>query len=170
MEPGARILPDGTCRFRVFAPTHPSVTLELPARCESRPLRPEAEGYWVADFEDIAHGERYMFRPGTGPARPDPASLYQPEGVHFASQVWDHRGFRWTDAAWRGIPPEDMVMYELHAGTFTPEGTLEAVAGRLDHLVSLGVNAIELMPVAQFPGARTASRAWWTPAMPGRWP
>lgn len=152
MESGSRFLPDGTCRFRVFAPYLKSVSLELPARTETRPLVRDADGYWSAAWKDLAHGERYLYRLDDRLSRPDPASHSQPEGVHAASEAWDHSRFRWTDAGWAGIAPEDMVMYELHAGAFTEAGTLEAVAERLDHLAGLGVNALEVMPVSQFPG------------------
>lgn len=156
MAPGSRFLPDGACRFRVFAPALKSVALELPARGEIRPLLRDADGYWSAAWKDIAHGERYFYRLEDRledrVSRPDPASHSQPDGVHAASQAWDHSRFRWSDAGWVGIALEDMVMYELHAGTFTPGGTLEAVADRLDHLIGLGVNAIEIMPVCPFPG------------------
>lgn len=152
MDIGSRFLPDGTCRFRVYAPFPDSMAVDFPARKETRPLVRDPDGYWSAAWKDIVHGERYLYRLGDRVSRPDPASHSQPEGVHAASQAWDHSRFRWSDSGWAGIPPEDMVIYELHAGTFTAEGSLEAVAGRLDHLSGLGVNAIELMPVSQFPG------------------
>ena len=85
---------------------------------------------------------------------PDPASNYQPYGVHGASQVIDHNDFQWSDMQWQGIPLEKMVIYELHIGTFTSEGTFDAVIPRIQELSSLGINVIEIMPVAQFPGER----------------
>lgn len=154
MDIGARYLGNGRCRFRVFSPGKNSIMVEFPGRRESRPLQKERHGYWSAEWTDISPGDRYLFRLDSQPARPDPASHYQPDGVHGPSQVWDHGAFRWTDSGWHGVALEDMVMYELHAGTFTPEGSLEAAAGKLDHLVELGVNAVEIMPVNQFPGKR----------------
>ncbi|HEX9163602.1 MAG TPA: malto-oligosyltrehalose trehalohydrolase, partial [Thermoanaerobaculia bacterium] len=99
-----------------------------------------------------AAGTRYLFVLGDK-ERPDPASRLQPESVHDPSEVFS-REFQWTDAHWKNIPLEDYVIYELHVGTFTPEGTFDAVAGHLDQLKTLGVTAIELLPVAQFPGDR----------------
>ncbi|MGH9282200.1 MAG: malto-oligosyltrehalose trehalohydrolase, partial [Acidimicrobiales bacterium] len=89
-----------------------------------------------------------------GPALPDPRSAWQPAGVHGPSRVVDHGAFRWTDGGWGGVHLPSAVLYELHVGTFTPEGTFDAAAGRLDHLVDLGVDAVELLPVAQFRGTR----------------
>ena len=99
-------------------------------------------------------GSLYQYRiDGSGPF-PDPASRFQPEGVHGPSQVVDPSRFRWTDAHWRGVAPEDLVIYELHVGTFTSEGTYRAVADRLPYLKKLGITAIELLPLADFPGTR----------------
>ena len=86
--------------------------------------------------------------------RPDPASKSQPEGVHRASEVIDDRGFRWGDANWRGLALEDYIIYEIHVGTYSSEGTFDAIVPHLVELKELGVTAIELMPVAQFPGDR----------------
>jgi len=97
---------------------------------------------------------RYLYRLNNSLEFPDPASRLQPEGVHGSSQVVDLRPFEWTDSDWKGIPLEDVVFYELHVGTFTEEGTFAALIPHLDRLADLGVNTIELMPIAQFPGAR----------------
>ena len=99
-------------------------------------------------------GTRYFLRLSNGRELPDPASRFQPDGVHAASAVVDTRNFPWTDAGFRGHALNELVIYELHAGTFSEEGTLEAAIARLDDLVNLGITAIELMPVAQFPGKR----------------
>ena len=99
-------------------------------------------------------GDDYAFSLDGGAALPDPRSLHQPHGVHGPSRIVDHTSFSWTDAAWRGSPLADATIYELHVGTFTPSGTFDGVAGRLPFLRDLGVTAIELMPVAAFPGAR----------------
>src|SRR5579884_3586567 len=95
-----------------------------------------------------------MASPSPSSPRPDPRSPYQPEGVHGPSAPVDFGAFEWTDGAWRAGKLRDQVIYELHVGTFSPEGTFEGVIGRLDHLVALGVTAVELMPVAEFSGRR----------------
>jgi maltooligosyltrehalose trehalohydrolase len=112
------------------------------------------QGYWAVELEGMGAGTRYMFRRQDGTERPDPASRSQPEGVHGPSEVVDHAQFSWTDTAWRGLPMERMIIYELHVGTFTNNGTFQGVMDRLAELVDLGITAVELMPVAQFPGER----------------
>ncbi len=104
--------------------------------------------------DGVGHGDRYRFRLDGGEPLADPASGWQPDGVHGPSAVVDARRFRWTDDGWRGVELPDTVLYELHVGTFTPEGTLDAAAGQLDRLAALGVTTIELMPVNAFPGER----------------
>src|SRR5262249_10487002 len=99
-------------------------------------------------------GQRSLYRLDGRHERPDPASLWQPEGVAGPSAVLRTDAFRWTDAGWRGVPREDLVVYELHVGTFTPEGTFDAIVPRLLALRELGVTAVELLPVGQFPGGR----------------
>jgi maltooligosyltrehalose trehalohydrolase len=110
-------------------------------------------GYFHAVVEDVSAGAFYQYRLDDQKERPDPASRYQPQGVHGPSQIVDGQ-FDWNDSEWRGLPLEKYVFYELHVGTFTPQGTLEAVIPRLSALKDLGITAIELMPVAQFPGDR----------------
>jgi malto-oligosyltrehalose trehalohydrolase len=134
-------------RFDVWAPNAGSVEVEVNG--VRHPMTgAERAGWWTA----VAEGGDYGFvLDGEGPF-PDPRSLRQPDGVHGLSRVHDHQRFRWTDDAWRGRPLAGSVLYELHVGTFTPEGTFEAAIGRLGHLVELGVDAVELMPVAAFPG------------------
>jgi isoamylase len=152
---GARIVAGGV-EFRVWAPGHQRVDVVVYGDGGGRdhPLREEGEGWWSGRVEGIGAGARYRFRLDGGDAFPDPASRSQPEGVHGPSEVVDPDAFAWTDAGWRGIAAEDAVVYEAHVGTATPEGTFDALAGRLDHLAELGVTALELMPVAEFPGAR----------------
>jgi maltooligosyltrehalose trehalohydrolase len=99
-------------------------------------------------------GARYRYRVDGWQEVPDPASRYQPEDVHGASQVVDPAAFVWSDEHWNGRPWEETVLYELHVGSFSPEGTFAGVEGRLDHLTDLGVTAIELMPLSEFPGRR----------------
>jgi len=152
---GARVVPGGV-EFRVWAPGHGRVDVVAYGEAGARdhPLAREGGGWWSGRVEGIGAGARYRYRLGGGGAYPDPASRSQPEGVHGPSEVVDPDTFRWTDGGWRGIPLEEMVLYEAHVGTATPEGTFDALAGRLDHLRDLGVTALELMPVAEFPGAR----------------
>ncbi len=109
-------------------------------------------GWWCAEVPDVAAGTDYGFRLDDGEPLPDPRSLRQPSGVAGPSRTYDHSAFRWTDRRWPGVPLHGSVIYELHVGTFTTEGTFDGAIGRLDHLRDLGVHAIELMPVAAFPG------------------
>ncbi|MGH2693537.1 MAG: malto-oligosyltrehalose trehalohydrolase [Actinomycetota bacterium] len=138
-------------RLEVWAPHAGRVELVLGEK--RAPMIPGDRGWWRGELE--LEGERdYAFSLDGGPPRPDPRSPWQPGGVDGPSRTVDHVSFGWTDRAWRPPPLEDWVIYELHVGTFTPEGTFAAVSSRLDHLRSLGVSAIELMPVAEFPGDR----------------
>ncbi|GGH65371.1 malto-oligosyltrehalose trehalohydrolase [Filimonas zeae] len=118
------------------------------------PMTKNESGYFAITLNNVAEGTRYYYQPEEGKDVPDPASHYQPEGVHGPSEVVHHTSFAWEDAGWCGLPFNQLVLYELHVGTFTPEGTFEAIIPRLDYLAEIGVNAIELMPVAQFPGTR----------------
>lgn len=118
-------------------------------------MRRESDGYFTVQARGISIGQRYAFHLASGEVRPDPASRSQPEGVHAPSAVWNPSNFEWTDQDWRGIPRAELVLYELHVGTFTAEGTFAAILPRLDQLRDLGITAIELMPVAQFPGNRS---------------
>jgi maltooligosyltrehalose trehalohydrolase len=152
---GAHPLPDGRCEFVVWGPRVEGAELELlgsPPR--TLPMQKTERGYWQVTAEDVPLDCAYRYRLNGSRSRPDPASRVQQEGVHGSSRFDDPHSFRWNDASWRGIELESMVMYELHVGTFTPEGTFEAIIPRLDELSAVGVNAIELMPVAQFPGER----------------
>jgi maltooligosyltrehalose trehalohydrolase len=116
-------------------------------------LRPAGCGYYEAVVEGVAAGARYLIVLDGDKERPDPASKSQPDGVHGPSEVTD-TCFAWGDAGWRSPPLDDYVIYELHVGTFTPEGTFDAVVPHLAGLRDLGVTAVEVMPVAQFPGRR----------------
>lgn len=147
--------PGGT-RFSVWAPEAAAVDLLLGDGPGARtiPLGRRADGVFAATVPGARAGTRYRFRMAGGEAWPDPASRFQPDGVHGASEVVDPREFRWSDAGWGGVPLGSLVLYELHVGTFTPEGTFAAAAGRLEALADLGVTAVELMPLADFPGAR----------------
>lgn len=148
---------DGGVRFAVWAPEalRVEVVCETPGRAPlAARLEKDSEGVFQGLVARIGPGDLYRYRvDGAGPY-PDPASRFQPLGVHGPSQVIDPRAFAWTDRTWQGIPLDRLVFYELHVGAFTPEGTFAAAAGRLPYLVELGITAIELMPVADFPGSR----------------
>ncbi len=150
---GAELTPDG-CRFRLWAPDVSTVTLciEGPGPGREFALTPDDQGWVDVVADGVVAGTRYRWRLPDGLMVPDPASRFQPDDVHGASEVIDPLAFRWTDGDWEGRPWEETVLYELHIGTFTPEGTFGAAIDRLDHLVDLGVTAVELMPVADFPG------------------
>lgn len=137
--------------FAVWAPEADRVDLVLEG--DSVVMQEGGQGWWrrVADAE---HGSRYGFSLDGSPTRPDPRSHSQPDGVHGMSAIVDHGRFRWTDDQWRGVSHRGAIIYELHVGTFTDEGTFEAAIARLPHLVDLGIDAIELLPVAEFPGDR----------------
>ena len=152
---GANLREEGV-EFRVWAPAHESVDVVLygPAAEEVRPLHPVGAGWFAGEVEGIGAGARYRYRLDGGGAFPDPASRAQPDGVHEPSEVVDPSAFAWTDGGWRGCRCEELAIYELHVGTFTPEGTFDAATERLDELAALGVTAVEPMPVASFPGAR----------------
>ena len=115
---------------------------------------PDADGTFSADVDGVGPGDDYAFSLDGGPARPDPRSPWQPSGVHGPSRLVDHGAFAWTDDGWAPLPLADAVVYELHVGTFSPEGTFDGAVACLGHLVDLGVTAVEVMPVAEFPGRR----------------
>jgi len=150
---GAEVRPDGTVRFRLWAPTVPSVALQLDGG-EALPMRAAGEGWFELTTDRVGPGARYHYVLPDGLKVPDPASRFQPDDVHGPSQVVDPGGYRWRNTGWHGRPWHEAVLYELHVGTFTPEGTYRAVIDRLDHLVELGVTAVELMPLADFAGTR----------------
>jgi maltooligosyltrehalose trehalohydrolase len=155
-EPTLGAVPDGVgTRFTVWAPEARVVEVELRAAggFDRRRLAPAGDGTFTAAFE-VGAGTRYRFLvDGRGPF-PDPASRSQPDGVHGASEVVDPRTFAWTDASWTGVAIEEAVIYELHIGTFTDEGTFAGAARRLPDLARLGITVVELMPLADFPGDR----------------
>ena len=117
-------------------------------------MQREKRDFFQHTEANVVEGQRYAFRIGGGPERPDPCSLWQPDGVHAASAVFRPERFTWSDRDWKGMRREELVFYELHIGTFTPEGTFGAVIPRLRELRELGVTAVEIMPVGQFPGDR----------------
>ena len=152
---GAIWLGNGRCRFRVWAPAVRKVELCIVSAPErSAILQGGERGYHEAEIDGIEPGALYVYRLDGDKQRSDPASRCQPKGVHGPSQVVDPAAHVWGDSSWRGLALEHYILYELHVGTFSPAGTFDAVILYLDRLGELGVTAIELMPVAQFPGAR----------------
>jgi maltooligosyltrehalose trehalohydrolase len=154
---GMELQPGGDAHVRVWAPACGSVEIVLEARGgdEGRriiSLEREDDGYFAAALEDVRAGDRYWFRLDGERLRPDPASRFQPDGPHGASMVVDPSTFAWTDARWPGVTQDGQVIYEMHVGTFTPEGTWAAAAGHLGRLADLGVTVVEMMPVSEFAG------------------
>lgn len=155
MRLGAHYLGNGRCEFSLWAPFLRGVAVKIVSPEEHIiPMERYKNGYWRVAVDRIFSGTLYFYRLEENLDRPDPASNFQPESVHGPSQVIDHSAFQWKDENWSGIPLEKMIIYELHVGTFTPEGGFEAIVPRLDDLCDLGINAINIMPVAQFPGER----------------
>ena len=156
LYPGAMCLGDARVRFRVWAPRCSRVAVrvvDVPGR-EPAPMTEAGDGWFEATLDGIVRRARYTYILDGLRERPDPASRALPEGVHGPSEVVDTSIFVWSDGDWRGRALKDMVLYEIHVGTFTPEGTFDAIVPRLPRLRALGVTAVEIMPVASFPGAR----------------
>jgi len=151
---GAQVLPDGSVRFALWAPSAEQVSLWLDDTQALLPMVRRRDGWFEWTTAQAQPGTRYLFELPNGNRVPDPASRHQPEDVHGPSEVIDPTVYPWKDEAWTGRPWHETVLYELHVGTFTPDGTFLAAIDKLDELVELGVTAIELMPVADFPGAR----------------
>ncbi|PQO45390.1 alpha-amylase family glycosyl hydrolase [Blastopirellula marina] len=149
---GPQFQDDGSVRFLVHAPACDRLTLQIEGEhAQEIPMNQEEPGVFTTMLA-VPAGTRYWFRVPDGNPRPDPASRYQPEGVHRPSELVDERRYAWGDSQWKGISKQSMIVYELHIGTFTKEGTYISAIDRLDELVELGVTAIELMPLAQSAG------------------
>ena len=144
---------NGTWMFFVWAPKRQSVELHLLGLDRYIPMHPEPQGYFSVTVADLKPGDKYLYRLDKEIERPDPASRYQPEGVHGPSALVSTE-FEWSDASWISPPLRDSVFYELHVGTFTEEGSFEAIIPYLPELKELGITTIQLMPIAQFPGSR----------------
>jgi len=153
---GAELQPEGGARFRLWAPAVHAVALRLEGESGRRDLAMTAldGGWFERQVAEAAPGQRYRYLLDGEAVVPDPASRFQPEDVHGPSELVDPCGFAWPDEGWRGRPWQETVLYELHVGSFTPSGTYQGVAEKLDRLVELGVTAIELMPLAESPGGR----------------
>jgi maltooligosyltrehalose trehalohydrolase len=154
---GANVVANGV-KFSLWAPTATTVAVQIATgvaagdhdmvRCASD------RGVWEISIAAAKAGDRYGYRIDGGDPLPDPVSRSQPDGVHALSAIVDPSDFHWTDEAWRGVSMADFVLYEIHVGTFTPEGTFDGAIARLPDLLALGVTAIEIMPIASFPGRR----------------
>jgi maltooligosyltrehalose trehalohydrolase len=152
---GAVCAGNNQTRFRVWAPARESVELQiLQPRPRRAVLMKLEHGYFEATVEGLPPGSLYRYVLDHQEDLPDPASRFQPHGVHGPSQVVDSEAFRWTDGKWRGRALDEYVIYELHVGAFTPHGTFDSAIPHLNELKDLGVTAVEIMPVAQFPGSR----------------
>jgi len=149
---GATPLAGGGVQFRVWAPRVSQMSVRI-AGHEPRAMNRSGEDFELI-VENAQPGDRYGLVLDGSPERPDPCSRSQPEGVHSPSEIIDPASFAWSDANWKGIALAEYIFYELHVGTFTPQGTFDGVRSKLEYLRDLGVTAIELMPVAQFPGSR----------------
>ncbi|MCF2497531.1 malto-oligosyltrehalose trehalohydrolase [Dyadobacter chenhuakuii] len=151
--PGVRFNEFGEAQVVVWAPELEEIALLLEKTQEQLPLKKQEMGYWLLRTDALKPGDLYQFVVKDKP-QPDPASLWQPQGVHGPSAAYDVRNFKWTDKDLPQLALKDYIIYELHTGTFTEEGTFAAMESKLDYLVELGINAIEIMPVSQFAGAR----------------
>ncbi len=152
---GATPLPGQGWRFVVWAPAAKELRIHIVSDSDRVvPMQKSDSGYFETTIKKLEPDARYLYRFEDGRDLPDPASRFQPEGVHGPSQVIDLNDFKWTDSSWRGLELDRSVIYELHVGTYTPEGTFEALIPHLAALRDLGITTIELMPVAQFTGSR----------------
>lgn len=153
---GANVTENEGTDFRIWAPKVKNLAVQIVSgkAAGTVVLQPEPEGFFSGVVSGVSAGDRYFFIPDNNPARPDPASRFQPDGVHAASCVVNPRDFTWHDNDWKGIPLEEYLIYELHVGTFSRSGTFKGVIEHLDYLKELGITAIEVMPVAQCPGKR----------------
>ncbi|MEO5960465.1 MAG: malto-oligosyltrehalose trehalohydrolase, partial [Opitutaceae bacterium] len=150
---GAEVQPEGGVHFRVWAPASRTAGAEFFSPdgkiAHTIPLTTEVLGYFSGFAADAKAGDRYKIKLDHG-SFPDPVSRFQPDGVHGPSQIVDP-AFRWTDADWRGKDMRELVIYELHVGTFTPEGTWRSAIEQLPELARFGITMIEIMPIAEFP-------------------
>lgn len=150
---GAEVLDEGGVRFRLWAPGVDAVGLQLDGASEL-PMNAAAGGWFELTVAEAQAGNRYLFKLPDGLLVPDPASRFNPDDVHGASEIVAATAFDWPDGEWRGRPWEEAVLYELHIGSFTKAGDFASAIERLDYLVELGVTALEIMPVSDFPGKR----------------
>ncbi len=152
---GARLQEDGKCSFRIFAPHAQQVKINIQnQQTEGYPLTPSQYGYHEITLEEIQPGALYSYVFDDGPAIPDPASSWQPEEQRNASAVVGHHFFDWGENDFSGLPMSEMIIYEAHIGTFSPEKNFQGLISKLPHLSELGINTLQLMPVASFAGSQ----------------
>ena len=156
---GAVPISESKTRFSVWAPKAKKLQVELLRKwgnaertIGSHFLDRNADGIFAGVVDECPPGTLYRFKLDNNDGRPDPRSRFQPHGVHEPSQVVDPNSFQWTDQKWRGVAKRDLVIYELHVGSFTAEGTYSGAIARLDELKELGITAVEVLPLAQCPG------------------
>src|SRR5690606_23947352 len=150
---GAELLPSGEARFRLWAPGVAALSVAV-GEGAALPMQAVEDGWFELTTERVRAGDSYAFQLPAGERVPDPAARAQAGDVHGPSLLVDPLAYEWRKPDWRGRPWEEAVIYELHCGTFSPEGTFAGITARLDHLAETGVTAVELMPVAQFGGNR----------------
>ena len=150
---GAQLLTDGHTRFQLWAPEQRAMTVVVEGHERPVPMAPSDEGFFEVTTVAPA-GSRYWFQLTDATRVPDPASRHQPEDVHGPSEVIDPAAYAWRHTEWRGRPWHEAVLYELHVGTFSDQGTFDGLRRKLDYLARLGITAVELMPVGDFPGSR----------------
>jgi len=154
MRIGSKYLGNDRCRFTVWAPEKKKMVLHIVHPTEQKiNMQKDEEGYFSVEVATPVGTKYFYVIDDAENGTPDPASQFQPEGVHGPSEVIDHN-YQWTDRNWKAPLFEDLIIYELHIGTFTEQGTFESAIEKLDRLTEIGINAIEVMPVAQFPGDR----------------
>jgi maltooligosyltrehalose trehalohydrolase len=155
LDLGATIVDSRSVFFKVWAPLADELSVRvLKDGGQEIPLKKDARGYYSGKAQNVRAGDDYFYVVNGQTRYPDPASRFQPEGVHGPSRVVRPEEFQWEEGEWKGMPLQDFIIYELHVGTFTREGTFASVIQYLDYLSDLGITALELMPVAQFPGGR----------------
>ncbi|MCU7496783.1 MAG: malto-oligosyltrehalose trehalohydrolase [Ignavibacteria bacterium] len=155
MKIGANYSGNGTCEFVVWSPTAEKIEVKIADGSENLiAMKRDEEYYWRARVENLKAGQHYFYRINGEVDRSDPASNSQPEDVHGPSEIIDHSSFQWTDEDWEGVPITNFIIYEVHIGTLTDEGTFDAAVKRLDDIRDLGITAVEVMPVSQYPGER----------------
>jgi maltooligosyltrehalose trehalohydrolase len=149
------IFEENHCEFRLWAPKATKAKVHL-LQDEPREfiMTPEDHGYWSITIENISPGIRYLFSIDDQPPLPDPASRFQPDGVHEASEAINPDEYSWNDAGWTNMPLNELIIYELHTGTFSESSDFKGIADKIPYFKELGINAIEIMPASQFPGER----------------
>lgn len=151
LDLGANYLGKGSTSFKVWAPSHLAISLKIVGK-KTLPMNKTKHGYFHLEVEGAGPGDHYYYVLENGLARPDPVSRALPRGVHGPTEIVDANSFVWTDENWRGLHLRDCIFYETHVGTYTASGTFEGMIEKLSHIKDLGVNCIEIMPIAQFPG------------------